>query len=350
MPEQRNAESLLLDLHLDRLSREDRVWLEAKLLLDADLRAKSDKLGNILRPLDHWSAPQPSANLADKILAAVRKSGESPTSEGNLTFAPVESNRFSRAMPVRSLRELFAIAACVALIATVAVPAIYGVRAQAKLSQCSSNLGSIFQGVRLYQAAFSGALPYAGNDDGASWLPGSDSGAPYMSNSRHVYLLAKLNYGPQPENFTCPCCSTSVAMQPDQLASYNDFAQSANITYASLNMAGKTPNHRPRGAIAYMSDANPMFVDGRFDAKVNPMSANSPTHGGRGQAVLTLDGTVRQMTTPVYGAKKDNLWMAGDIRYYNGTETTATEDDAFLIQGYPATDKKLITRSRLQQY
>ncbi len=350
MPEQRNAETLLLDLHLERLSHDDKAWLQAELLHDAGLRAKSDKLGNLLRPLDHWTAPQPSTNLADRILAAVKEADATPVSDENLTFTQAKTERFFRAMPVRSLKEFLAIAACIALIATVAIPAIYGVRAQAQLSQCTSNLGSIFQGVRLYQAAFGGALPYAGNEIGASWLPGSDSGAPYMSNSRHVYLLTKLNYGPQPEHFACPCCSTSEAMQHDQLASHNDFAQGANITYASLNMAGTTPNLRPRGAIAYMSDANPMFVDGRFDAKVNPMSANSPTHGGRGQTVLTLDGTVRQLTTPNYGTNKDNLWMAGDIRYYNGTETPATDDDAFLIQGYPVTDLKLITRSRRQHY
>ncbi len=350
MPDQQHAETLLLDLHLDQLGDEDRRWLEARLLRDADLRAKSDKLGQLLRPLDHWSIPQPPTNLADKVMDTVRSVREQSAHSENLRYIPAKSDRFFRAMPVRSLREFFAIAACIALIATVAIPAIYGVRAQARLSQCTSNLGSVFQGVRLYQAAFGGALPYAGNVNGASWLPGSDSGAPYLSNSRHVYLLTKLNYGPQPEHFACPCCKTSKAMQHDQLASHDDFAQGVNITYASLNMAGSTPNLRPRGAIAYMSDANPMFVDGRFDAKVNPMSANSPTHDGRSQAVLTLDGTVRQMTTPFYGVKKDNLWMAGDIRYYNGTETPASQDDAFLIQGYPITDKKLITRARRQQF
>ena len=44
------------------------------------------------------------------------------------------------------------------------------------------------------------------------------------------------------------------------------------------------------------------------------------------------------MTTPIYGPKRDNLWAAGHIRRYTGTETRASDNDVQLVPGYPATD------------
>jgi hypothetical protein len=54
--------------------------------------------------------------------------------------------------------------------------------------------------------------------------------------------------------------------------------------------------------------------------------------------VMTLDGSVQWLTSPVYGPNRDNLWLAGDIRSYTGTEAPAGKDDAQLVPGYPLTD------------
>jgi hypothetical protein len=132
-------------------------------------------------------------------------------------------------------------------------------------------------------------------------------------------------------------------MRADELANYDDFASSRNISYDSLNMAGDRPNLRPRIAMAYLGDPNPLFVNARFDSSVDPTRTNSKAHRGRCQRVLILDGSVIRLTVPVYGPKKDNLWLAGKIRRYVGTETPAGDDDAFLIPGYPNTDP-IVTR------
>ena len=68
----------------------------------------------------------------------------------------------------------------------------------------------------------------------------------------------------------------------------------------------------------------------------SPDTTNSTAHGGRGQTVLTLDGSARWITSPIYGPERDNLWLAGDIRHYTGCETPTRDDDAQLIPGYPA--------------
>ena len=94
-----------------------------------------------------------------------------------------------------------------------------------------------------------------------------------------------------------------------------------------------------------MSDPNPLFTNARFDASIDPSRANSSVHGPRaGQSVMFLDGSVRWMTTPMVGNQNDNVWLAGRLLRYVGTETPADADDAFLIPGFPKTDKKFHQR------
>lgn len=90
--------------------------------------------------------------------------------------------------------------------------------------------------------------------------------------------------------------------------------------------------------VAYLSDANPLFVNAKFNDAVDPYYTNSPAHRGRGQNVLTLDGSATWMPKPVYGRNHDNLWLIGNIRYYEGTEALDRDDDVQLVPGYPATD------------
>ncbi|MCH7808428.1 MAG: hypothetical protein IIB60_04325 [Planctomycetes bacterium] len=135
-----------------------------------------------------------------------------------------------------------------------------------------------------------------------------------------------------------PSTASLSDMPADELAQYNDFARKRNVSYDSLNLCGPTPNLRPAPTMAYMSDPNPLFIGGRFQETVDPTHANSPAHGGRGQTVLLIDGSTRKLTSPIYGADRDNLWLVGNIRRYTGTETPTDAHDAFLIPGYPSTD------------
>jgi hypothetical protein len=47
---------------------------------------------------------------------------------------------------------------------------------------------------------------------------------------------------------------------------------------------------------------------------------------------------VQWLTSPVYGTNEDNIWMAGSIRKYDGTERPQDESDAQLVPGFPVTD------------
>lgn len=331
--EEQRREDLLLDLHLGRITDEERSWIEVELRRDADLQAKSDRLGQILQPLDHAHPVSASANLADKVLSHIARGTES------LRPIPFPAEfRGGAGAPFLRMRNLVAVAACVALLVSVAVPGVTELRDRSQRALCANNLSSIFAGTGTYQQAFGDSLPFAGAVAGSSWLPGGEGSASYSSNSRHPYLLLKLRFVPNSKVFICPGGSDAEAMTDGQVAGLDDFSTARNIRYDSLNLAGAEPNLRPPVAIAYMSDANPLFVNAKFNDAVDPNSTNSPAHRGRGQSVLTLNGSVQFVRSPIYDAKRDNLWTIGEIRHYRGTESPTRRDDAFLVPGYPITD------------
>ena len=333
----------LIDWHLDRLDESGRAWLDEELRRDAELRRTSDRLGRVLQPLDHWSVPAAPHRLADKVLAYVAEHRAEPV--GTVPFS-TESQSYRRA-PFLALRDVIAAAACIALLVTVVVPGASSIRDRSRRASCTQNLASVFRGVSAYQTTFGGALPFAGVAGNASWLPGEGDG-PFASNSRHAYLLVKWNYGPETKDFVCPGCDKSFPMDPTAVANRDDFAQAANVSYATMNMAGRSPNLRPCNKMPYVSDANPLFVNTRFDPSVDPSTANSRSHRGKGQTVLTVDGSASWITTPVYGSRRDNLWLAGELREYRGLETPSCDEDAHLVPGFPVTDP--VVRQQVPQF
>lgn len=329
-------EDLLLDFHLGRLDPEERRRIEEELGRDAALRAKSDRLGGVLRPLDYWTIASAPPTLVEKVLLKVEQARQT---ESAVISGQEQGPTGGRGFRL-SIRELLAVAACFIMLASVLVPALSEVRTRSQRVTCANHLSSIYQGVEAYRQEFAGALPFAGWVTGASWLPSGSKSRPHASNSQHVYRLLKGSYGPAPRDFVCPSSRAAQPVPGAELARYDDFAEAANISYATLNLASQSPNLRPPVPIAYISDANPLFLDGRFDETLDPSTANSPAHNGRGQTVLTLDGRVELLSSPIVGPRHDNLWLAGDVRHYSGTETQTRKDDAFLVPGYPSTDPR----------
>jgi hypothetical protein len=343
-------EHLLLDLHLDRLDEEGRQQLEGELRRDPELRAQSDRLGKMLRPLDYWTVPAAPSNLSDRILTHVRSASqeEQPVLAFPEGGADAGSSRH-RGGP--SWRDFAAVAACILMVFTWLVPGLSSSRARAHRLQCQENLRAVHQGTAIYQATFGGALPFAGRQNGAAWLPvasgsGQRKATPeYRSNSRHVFLLLRSSTGPKPQNFVCPADADGTPLEVDSFSDMTDFARKSNISYDTLNMAGVLPKRGSRPATAFMADPNPLFVSGRFDSTVDARHANSRAHGGEGQNVLMLDGSVQWLNSPVYGPRQDNLWLVDDLLRYSGFEAQQRPEDAFLIPGFPSTDPELATMS-----
>lgn len=347
--ERTTPEELLLDLHLDQLDDVQRVRIEGELRKDAALLEKSERLSRILQPLDCWQPTTAADRLADRILSHIRdrKGAFGPRNETEqpspaiIKMQPESAESYRpRFLPVR---DLVAAAACLLLLVGVFVPGLSTVRARSQRAACANNLGSIFRGTSIYQETFNGSLPYAGQARRAVWLPSSDRSRPFASNSRHSYLLVKGGYGPSAKHFICPADKGAVPMVVDDFTTRTDFARVANISYDALNLrAGDHPgegvNLRPRRSLVYMGDPNPLFTRAKFNPTINADTANSRAHGRRGQTVLTLDGSTQWLQSPLVGPKGDNIWLAGKIRRYTGSESRSGADDVQLIPGLPATD------------
>ena len=86
--------------------------------------------------------------------------------------------------------------------------------------------------------------------------------------------------------------------------------------------------------MAVLGDANPLFDHSAIRAllgdKLNRL--NSHVHGkGAGQNVLYLSGRVIFAKVPTVGVEGDNIWQAGDLTSYSGTEVPQYQTDTFLV-------------------
>ncbi|GMU36901.1 MAG: hypothetical protein KJ057_04195 [Phycisphaerae bacterium] len=378
------VEELLLDRRLGEIDPDDRAWIEDRLAADPQVKAMNAALGRTLEALDaHWTPPPP-VNLSEKVLRYVQSDRAEASPHDRIMPPPLEAapGRVSRF----GLRDFIAVAACIGLIITALAPAMQRMRSEARRVQCVGNLETISRAVSAYGADFSGLLPHAGVPTGASWLYLSPSGAPHQSNSRHAYLLVRLGYLNHESPFRCPEGRTASGLgrsgsgsadvilpragtQPQDPSrgegpvkfdvinigelsadrrrsddvlrlTYpgltDDFAFPDACSYDGLNMLGVTPRLVDAPDQVYLGDPNPLFLGGMFRPSINPNATNSPLHdGGRGQNVLLLDGSVGWLTSP-FRNRTDNVWLAGEIQDYRGTEAQSDPHDAFLVPATPS--------------
>lgn len=331
------VEFLLLDLHLDQLDPRERAGIEEQLRAHPALLQKSLVLGRVLRPLDFHNV-QPPDNLADSVLRFVDENQTVQLAPNDERISMTSKDRGGRVRFV-PVRDLLALAASLLLVTSLMVPGLSEFRSRSHRAMCTANLHRAAAGVASYMESFDGWLPYAGHVPASRWLPNGNADN-FASNSRHVFLLLKSGMADSSADFICPASSTAHPLSRTDLRGRDDFDLADNITYDSLNLSGTEVDARPIGSMVYLADPNPLFADGKFQESVNPELTNSPLHRGRGQTVLNLDGSAMTMTTPIYGLRKDNIWLAGDIRRYEGTETPTRSDDIFLIPGIPRTDPR----------
>jgi len=340
---ERDRFDLLLDWHLDRLDEAERSDWQCRLRDDASLRSESDRLGKLLEPLGHWAAAPAPANLAERVL---RRVAPSDHARPLVAQVPIENRGIRRLSYFFPPKEALAVAACIVLLLGVFVPSLSALRGGSQRALCENNLASVFRGVSAYQASFGGALPFAGGNANASWLPGGAENRPFQSNSRHVFMLIKGQYVSRMSHFVCPSGARGATPCEPTEPTGDDFPQSCNYSYSSMSLGGAAPCVKPRTAIPYMGDSNPLFVNARYNASIDPQTANSPAHRGQGQTVLTLDGRVLWMTTPIFGVHRDNVWLIGNLRRYTGSEAPSCETDVQLVPGYSQAAARLAVQTK----
>ena len=312
---------LLFDYAIGRLDEEARRDVERRLREEPGLADELDKIRAILEPLETWAAPPPPANLVDNVLDRIEQR-RFPRMVAGSALPPGEGRGVGR-RPIISLPELVALAACIMFFVGVFVPSLSRSRYLAKRAQCTANLASIFSGLQTYAQANDGCLPNTGMRTGVNWLQNSP-------NRRNLHVLVYVRLV-RPDAMICPSRPDHQVMPPEQAFSTASLADRRCISYDMQNMAGPTCNLRDRLLIPVVGDANPLFEGGCFQGGVNLREANTVAHRGTGQNVLFADGHREWTTSPVVGSGGDNIWTAGDVTTYEGTEVQLAATDAFLV-------------------
>ena len=305
---------LLLDAHLHRLDEAEQDALSQRLDDEPAMQACSDRLGAILEPLDAWSVPSPPSGLVRGVLARLPASR---TLEPPPTSAPAAVEPLRMRRPFVSLREVLAVAACIALFSGVIVPGVKKIRYGARQAACANNLRTIYAGTTAYANSFGGQLPYAGRVHNAFGISGGRSAVPpvfnegQLSNSSNQFVLLRMRFVLNPQAFICPSRLDDRAMDPGVVQQLVAFPSASNCSYdlqlmdRPMALEGSDPR-RP-----WQGDANPFFDTPDFSsADLN--AVNSRSHGRRGQNVLRLGGDAQFETSPIIGG--DNIWRADDGR------------------------------------
>jgi len=334
-------EFLLLDLHLQQLDAEQAARVNEAVAGLPDVAEKNNRLCEVLSLLDRYPAPPARSGLAEAVLQKVESQTAIYPFERRASAVPAGSAHDLSASPALSLRELIAIAACVTLFVGIFVPGYFKAQNIALRNRCLSNLRQIWDGASQFAEAHEGHLAHAGYVPDASWLPTRVPNVKRVSNTAYMFRLVKDGYVRDTRIFICPAAPNARPMlvENNNYTPFRDFAEPANNTYSYLFMNVPRPKRLAdlqtgsKGAMALAGDLNPL-TDSHWAAKLSPYdenSCNSPTHGGEGQNVVYVTGQAGWFTYPTVGVDRDNIYRAGKILRYQGTETPVGPTDTLLV-------------------
>jgi hypothetical protein len=295
----------------------------------------SQLLDAALAPLDHWSAPTPPRDLDQRIMNRI------VSVEKTISFEEVAATmRPDAAAGPRSgwhvsIRDLVAAAACITLLVGLFVPGYRNARGVMQRNACQANMNQLYAGMAGFAEDHQNRLPYAATTGQENWLASREASGRPGANSRHMFVLLRDGYVSNPRAFICPARPNDVPMNRCNYTQLANFPRRCNVSYSLQNMAGQFPvTMEVDPNMAVLSDANPLFdysaVQSFLGQNLNQL--NSCAHGrGAGQNVLYVSGRVIFAKAPTVGVAGDNIWQAGNLTDYTGSEVPQYLTDSFLI-------------------
>jgi hypothetical protein len=244
----------------------------------------------------------------------------------------------------RNFAQAATIAAGIFIIASLFIPVTRQMRAQAWKTACQANLSKIALGLTQYADEHNGFLPAVATKAGSPWWKVGSTGQENQSNTRHLWVLVKLDYL-QPNVFVCPGYSKGkiVKLDRSQIASLADFPDRRYIAYSFKLICEPNKAVSPQSPVPIMADANPIFetrlknpnyqASMQFEpVKLNEklLTINSINHRRAGQNVMFSDGTAKFLTERLFDPT-DDIFTVKDLDTYRGTETPSEEKDIFLV-------------------
>ncbi len=320
----------LIAYHIGLLSEEESAEFKRKIDSDRKLAELSEQIRAILAPLDLYDVDVPDELYDNIIMQAhgtevsteqiIREIANEPVSRKKIIF--------------RRFADFVATAASIALIVSAILLGTLHIRHQTRKAVCAGNLGIAGSALAAYANDFPNQLPFA-KVSANQWY----DRAHHKPRRPHLFILVKHRYL-DPKFLICPeeTHRPSVVIRIKKLGQYNDFPKGMIVSYSFQNLFGDTkftPRQRylrweKAGQLAVMADKTPLLkANMQLPADIDKML--SPNHSAEGgQNILSLDGRVIWRKSPLLGVNKDNIWQAGNIRKYQGTETPASPTDVFL--------------------
>ncbi len=324
----------LIAYHLGLLSEQEKAELESRICAENELSELSEKIKASLLPLEYYQVDVP-VELYDKIVMQVHR--DELTTEQIIADISKEGVS-NRKYVFRRISDFVAMAASIALIVSAILLSVSHVRHQARRAICAGNLGVVGTGLACYANDFANQLPFA-RVSANRWYD-KDVHRAYRP---HLFLLVKNHYL-DPKFLVCPEDSRGygILLTGKDLNNYNDFPKGSVVSYSFQNLFGDSkfsPRERylrweRARQLAVMADRTPLLssgIGGKLRLPNNITEMLSPNHiFERGQNILSLEGNVVWQDSPLFGVNRDNIWQAGDIKEYRGTETPVSATDVFL--------------------
>lgn len=335
--EPESVESVLLDLHLGRLAPEQARQIQERLASLPELASQSRALHHVLGLLDAYDGPEPPEDLTASVMARVQEQARVLPFKEAASAVPAGSAQDLSASPVLSLRELIAIAACITLFVGVFVPGYFKAQRIAARNLCREHLRQIGYGMASYTEANDGYLPWAGYVPNGSWLATRTPNVRRFSNTKPVFLLLRHGFVRDRDSriFTCPSAPNSRPMIAEDYKEFSDFAEPANNSYSFLfmNLPKGRRVEKMHVRMALVADRNPLFDSRAVGHRINPYDVgNSVAHdGGAGQNVVYVSGHGGWFTEPTIGVNRDNIYRAGEMVHYQGTEKPVSKTDTMMV-------------------
>ena len=324
----------LIDFQLGNLSPDERAELMQRIAANDELSAQHEELTSVFAALDSVrQLPPMPADLVQRSVASVRQAPQPCVARAHETEQDTEATNvlFPLFARVNSIRDVLAVAATIVLLVGIGVPSILRMRERSQRAACTANLARLGQGLAVYAAAFNDSLPFAYWGSNTSWQSTADGAVRRVPNRAHMYRLLRYGSVSDPSSFICPSRSDA-PMTLEQVRNNDDFIESRNVSYGYQNMAGVRPTLNDHPDLPIMADDNPLFDDGLPLGLSYGHNANSRSHGGAGQNVLTLGGRVRWKTDPNCGVDGDNIWTLLNVKIYTGREGPKSSSDSHLLK------------------
>jgi hypothetical protein len=236
-----------------------------------------------------------------------------------------------------------AIAAVLIIVGTMGVSAYSAIlnhaRQKSWQQMCQMQLHQIWKAMNNYSSDYNGQLPALAATAGEPWWKVGYQGKENHSNTRPMWLLAKLGYN-KPADFVCPASLRGKTLHFDdlQVQNYNDFPSREYMTFSFRISCRETANCKLFYRKVLMADLSPLFEElpnnyyGSFRVRLSKdlLTLNSINHNRRGQNVLFGDGRTEFVRTRRTSLSEDDIFTLCDTDVYQGCELPSCETDFFL--------------------